>query len=311
MKIKASSNTNLFRDVKGCLLLDKPSGMTSAQAVSVVKRCFHAKKAGHTGTLDPLATGMLVICFGKATKIAQFLLDSDKEYSVTCKLGVRTSTADACGEIIQKKNASMVTKELLVTALDKFMGQIEQTPPMFSSVKYNGTRLYKLARQGKSVKRNPRLINIKKLECNEFSENIFKLFVRCSKGTYIRQLVDDIGLSLSCGAHVTALHRLSVNNFKRNSMVKLETIKKLAKTAPAKLDQTLIPADLALSQLPHCIVSKSEARAINTGQLVRMNNFQETGHVKIYDSEMHFLGVGKLAGDGTLAPKQVFYQSNV
>ena len=212
MKIKASSNTNLFRDVKGCLLLDKPSGMTSAQAVSVVKRCFHAKKAGHTGTLDPLATGMLVICFGKATKIAQFLLDSDKEYSVTCKLGVRTSTADACGEIIQKKNASMITKELLVTALDKFMGQIEQTPPMFSSVKYNGTRLYKLARQGKSVKRNPRLINIKKLECNEFSENIFKLFVRCSKGTYIRQLVDDIGLSLSCGAHVTALHRLSVNN---------------------------------------------------------------------------------------------------
>jgi tRNA pseudouridine55 synthase len=307
MKLKASNNNVVIhKNVKGCLLLNKPSGITSAHAVSIVKRCFQAKKAGHTGTLDPLATGMLVICFGKATKIAQFLLDSDKEYEVTCKLGIRTSTADACGEIIQKEDASMVKKEQLIAVLNNFTGEIKQTPPMFSSIKHRGIRLYKLARQGRTVKRNSRLISIKKLECHDFNGGIFKLFVRCSKGTYIRQLVDDIGLSLHCGAHVTELHRLSVNNFKKDSMVELETIKKLATEAPEKLDDILMPADQALSQLPNCIVSEGEARAINTGQLVRMNNFQEIGHVKIYDPDMHFLGVGKLARDGTLAPKQVF-----
>ncbi len=212
-------NKLLAENVNGILLLDKPTGMTSNGVLQVIKRLFAAKKAGHTGSLDPSATGMLPICFGEATKLCQFLLEANKNYQVTVRLGVRTATGDADGEVIATQPVINVTHERLLQVLKQFTGSIEQIPPMFSAVKINGKALYKLARRGIEIDRQPRRVTISKLDLIEFNENTFVLDVHCSKGTYIRALADDIGQALQCGGHVAALRRMAVAPYQANQDV--------------------------------------------------------------------------------------------
>ena len=206
------------RQIDGILLLDKPVGISSNHALQKIKHLFQAKKAGHTGTLDVLASGMLIICFGKTCKLSSEFLNMDKTYLVTAKLGVKTTTCDAEGEILETKPTDQITKELIEETLQKFRGEISQIPSMYSALKHKGTPLYKLARQGIEVKREPRKVNIYELTLLDWSQDSLKLEVRCSKGTYVRNLVDDIGEALGCGAYVTELRRLSIGKFQAEEM---------------------------------------------------------------------------------------------
>ncbi|MGB5440817.1 MAG: tRNA pseudouridine(55) synthase TruB, partial [Gammaproteobacteria bacterium] len=208
-----------LRPVNGILLLDKPAGVTSNAALQIVKKLYRARKAGHTGSLDPLATGLLPICFGEATKISGFLLDADKDYLVTCKLGERTTTGDAEGEVEQRRPVERVTEKLVRKAMQGFIGDIEQIPPMYSALKHKGERLYKLARQGIEVERAPRQVTIFEMELTDFSLPEATFRVHCSKGTYVRTLIEDIGEVLGCGAHVIRLRRLGVGPFDSSGMI--------------------------------------------------------------------------------------------
>ena len=212
------------REVNGILILDKPIGLSSNQALQKAKRIFEAKKAGHTGSLDVLASGLLPICFGKATKVAQSLLDSDKHYLTTGKLGTRTTTCDSEGDIIEKKSTKKITKELIIEALKMFRGEIEQIPSMYSALKHKGTPLYKLARAGIEIERKPRTIKIYELTLVNYDQDYIELDVRCSKGTYIRNLIDDIGKTLGCGAYVTKLRRLGAGPYQESQMVTIEQL---------------------------------------------------------------------------------------
>jgi len=215
------------RQVDGILLSDKPIGISSNRALQKIKHLFQAKKAGHTGTLDVLASGMLIICFGKTCKLASKFLNMDKTYQATAKLGIKTTTCDAEGEILATKPTDKITKELIETTLQKFRGEIMQTPSMYSALKHKGTPLYKLARKGIEVERSPRQVNIYELRLLEWSKDILKLEVCCSKGTYIRNLVDDIGEVLGCGAYITELRRLSIGKFHAAEMHTIEELHQL------------------------------------------------------------------------------------
>ncbi len=204
---------NKGRNVSGVLLLDKPKGCSSNHVLQRVKRLFGAAKAGHTGSLDPLATGMLPVCFGEATKISAFLLEADKRYHLKCQLGVSTATGDAEGDVLDTQDVSSIKESAIKAVLPEFIGEIEQVPPMYSALKHNGERLYKLARQGIEVERKPRRVTIYDIEFLSFEQDdqqraILELEVSCSKGTYVRTLVEDIAKKLNCGAHITALRRL-------------------------------------------------------------------------------------------------------
>ncbi len=217
------------RPVHGILLLDKPNGGSSNHALQRAKRLFGASKAGHTGSLDPLATGMLPICFGEATKLSAFLLDADKGYETTLKLGVTTNSADSDGEVLETRQVPEdLTAERFAQVCERFVGDLMQVPPMVSAIKIDGQRLYKLAREGKEVERPPRPVTIFSLEVLSFSGDSARLSVRCSKGTYIRSLVTDIGEALGCGAHVTALRRTFVCPFEQYPMVSIETLEQMA-----------------------------------------------------------------------------------
>ena len=215
------------RAVSGVLLLDKPAGITSNKALQEVKHLFGAAKAGHTGSLDPLATGMLPICLGEATKISAFLLDADKRYRVTCRLGITTSTADADGEVVQTRDFSGITMKHIEKLVPEFSGSISQVPPMYSAVKHQGQRLYALAREGIEVERKPRTVQIYQLLLHSLNEGLLDLEVACSKGTYIRTLVEDMGEALGCGAHVVQLRRLSVGPFD-GDMVSIDELRAAA-----------------------------------------------------------------------------------
>ncbi|MCG8011081.1 MAG: tRNA pseudouridine(55) synthase TruB, partial [Candidatus Thiodiazotropha weberae] len=198
---------NRGRNINGVLLLDKPQGMTSNKALQEVKFLYKAAKAGHTGSLDPLATGLLPICFGEATKLSAFLLDADKRYLVKVKLGETTTTADAEGDVVETSDPSGVTEDALRETMAEFLGEQQQLPPMYSAIKHNGERLYKLARQGIEVEREPRTIHIHGIDLLSFDLPEFEMDVRCSKGTYVRTLAEDIGKRLGCGAYVSGLRR--------------------------------------------------------------------------------------------------------
>ncbi|MGD9108863.1 MAG: tRNA pseudouridine(55) synthase TruB [Gammaproteobacteria bacterium] len=228
------------RQIDGILLLDKPIGISSNRALQKIKHLFQAKKAGHTGTLDVLASGMLIVCFGKATKLAGTLLNADKTYQVNAKLGVKTTTCDSEGEILATKPTDNITKEMIEKVLQEFRGEIMQIPSMYSALKHNGTPLYKLARKGIEVKREPRKVNIYELKLLEWSRDSLKLKVRCSKGTYIRNLIDDIGEVLGCGAYVIELRRLSIGKFQAEQMHTIEEIQQ-------EPDRYLLPDDILSS----------------------------------------------------------------
>jgi len=294
-----------LRPVNGILLLDKPAGVTSNAALQTVKKLYRARKAGHTGSLDPLATGLLPICFGEATKISGFLLDADKDYLVTCKLGERTNTGDAEGEVLEQRPVKGVTGKRVRQAMQEFIGDIEQIPPMYSALKHKGERLYKLARQGVEVEREPRTVTIFGMEMLDFGLPEATFRVHCSKGTYVRTLIEDMGEILGCGAHVIGLRRLGVGPFDDSGMIELGTLQALAAEGVAELDKLLLPLERGLAHWPDVRLSGDAAFYLRQGQPVLVPNAPTDGWVRIYEGESHFMGMGEILDDGRVAPRRL------
>ena len=294
-----------LRKVNGILLLDKPAGLTSNAALQAVKQLYRARKAGHTGSLDPLATGLLPICFGEATKISGFLLDADKDYQVTCKLGERTSTGDAEGELLEQRPVEGVTEKKVRKAMEGFIGDIEQIPPMYSALKHKGERLYKLARQGIEVEREARPVTIFEMELLDFSLPEVSFRVHCSKGTYVRTLIEDMGELLGCGAHVVGLRRQGVGPFDSSGMIDLPSLEALAGPALGELDKLLLPLESGLAHWPGVRLSGDAAFYLRQGQPVLVPNAPTTGWVRIYEGETQFLGMGEILDDGRVAPRRL------
>lgn len=293
------------RHVSGILLLDKPIGMTSNAALQEVKRLFFARKAGHTGSLDPLATGLLPVCFGEATKLSAFLLDADKHYQVSVRLGVRTTTGDAEGQVLECREPGAISATQLDEVLAEFTGIIEQVPPMHSAIKQNGQPLYKLAHQGIEIERQSRQVTVHRLVVRRFAGNVLDIDVHCSKGTYIRTLAEDIGQRLGCGAHVSALRRTAVAGFTGDRMVTLEQLRMLHEQGCAALDALLLPPDSALRQWPEVRLSDEVAYFLKKGQPVLVPRAPSRGWVRLYTGSEHFLGVGRILDDGRVAPKRL------
>ena len=295
------------RDVHGILLLDKPTGISSNKALQRVKHLFQAKKAGHTGSLDNLASGLLPICLGEATKIAGFLLDADKQYYTVLTLGVTTDTGDAEGNVITTQATDNITQVQINNVLQQFMGEIEQVPPMYSALKYQGQALYKLARQGKTVERKARRITIFSIQQESFKDNHLALTVHCSKGTYIRSLAEDIGNALGCGAHVSVLRRLSVGQYRH--MMDFETLETYAQQGVENLDEQLIPMEDALPHFPSVTLTESYAYYVRQGQAVQIAHAPTEGWVKLLvrqaDDAITFIGMGIILEDGRVAPKRL------
>lgn len=294
------------RKVNGILLLDKAIGITSNTALQKVKRLYQAAKAGHTGSLDPLASGLLPLCMGEATKLSSFLLDSDKGYTGVCKLGIKTSTADAEGEVIDTRPVPTLSEAELKATLAKFVGDIEQIPPMHSAIKMQGQPLYKLAHQGIEVERQPRPVTIHSLELTSFSGDEFAFDLHCSKGTYVRTLVEDIGEALGCGAHLGALRRTHVGPFELSQAVTLAELEQVAAdTGMEGLDARLIPMDQALEKWPAVHLSDNSAYYVRQGQAVQVAKAPTSGWVRLFANNDHFLGVGQILDDGRVAPKRL------
>ena len=294
------------RDIHGVFLLDKPQGMSSNDIMQKVKRIFQANKAGHTGALDPLATGMLPICLGEATKFSQFLLDADKRYLVTAKLGERTDTSDAEGQIVETRDVNVKTSEIL-TALEQFRGDILQVPTMFSALKHNGKPLYEYARQGITVEREARPITIFELNFIEYNAPYLTLEVHCSKGTYIRTLVDDLGEVLGCGAHVTMLRRTAVADYPTEKMLDWHALQSLAGPQDLSLlDALLLPMDTAVAKLPALTLNESQTQGIGFGQRVKFDNPDSLqGQVRLFSHENRFLGVAVIDENNVIRPQRL------
>jgi tRNA pseudouridine55 synthase len=296
-----------MRKVSGIFLLDKPIGMSSNKALQITKRLFGAKKAGHTGSLDPLASGLLPICLGEATKLSQYLLAADKSYLVTLRLGVRTATGDAEGEIIATREVPQINLTLLQKHFEPFYGEIKQTPSMFSALKHKGQPLYKLARQGISVERESRLISIYQLNILNFTQDSVQFELHCSKGTYVRTLVDDFGESLGCGAHVISLRRTHVGKFAPQQMITLEALQAIRESgSPADmLDKFLLPMETALAHWPQLSVAESTAFYLRQGHPVVISQAPISGWVVILDKNNRFLAIGEVLSDGRVAPRRI------
>ena len=295
-----------FRDVHGVFLLDKPQGMSSNDIMQKVKRLFQANKAGHTGALDPLATGMLPICLGEATKFSQFLLDSDKRYFVTAKLGERTDTSDAEGKVVETREVNVLEEDILA-ALPQFRGDILQVPTMFSALKHNGKPLYEYARKGITVEREARPITIFELKFVKYQAPYLSLEVHCSKGTYIRTLVDDLGEVLGCGAHVSVLRRLAVGDYPVEEMMPIEELQLLAESFPQQeLDRLLLPMDTAVASLPQINLDESQTKAVKFGQRVKFENGEQVyGLVRLFSNTQQFLGVAEITEDNVIRPNRM------
>jgi tRNA pseudouridine55 synthase len=288
-------------NINGVLLLDKALGCSSNHALQKVKRLYSASKAGHAGSLDPLATGMLPICFGGALKFIEFLIGNDKRYRVTGTLGITTTTGDKEGEIIATRDHQHVTTEMLVTILRKFEGSQQQIPPMFSALKHQGKPLYKLAREGKVIERKARDIVLHELACIHCSDNTFTLDVHCSSGTYIRTLVSDIGEALQCGAHVSALHRTQVAHYPPANMISLEQLEKTD-----DINAYLLPIETILEEMPSVQVSHEQCLALLQGQSATLNRHTPAGIVKLLSERNIFLGVAEVLPDSILKPRKIY-----
>ncbi|WP_038910224.1 tRNA pseudouridine(55) synthase TruB [Dickeya dadantii] len=300
------------RDIHGVLLLDKPQGASSNDVLQKVKRLFNANKAGHTGALDPLATGMLPVCLGEATKFSQYLLDADKRYRVIARLGQRTDTSDADGNVIQERPVAF-PHDLLMQALDSFRGETQQVPSMYSALKYQGRPLYEYARQGLVVPREARDITVYELQFIRWEEDELELEIHCSKGTYIRTIIDDLGEKLGCGAHVIYLRRLQVATYPIERMVTLEQLQALREQAEAQeqpigelLDVLLLPMDTAVQAFPEVNLSPVVAGYLKLGQAVRAAATPAEGMVRITEGDEHrFIGMGEIDDEGRVAPRRL------
>jgi tRNA pseudouridine55 synthase len=297
------------RAVDGILVLNKPKGLSSNQALQRVKHLYCAVKAGHTGSLDPLATGVLPLCFGEATKFSQYLLDADKAYESTFVLGAVTDTGDAEGRVLEVRDASDITETDVIVALKTFEGEIEQVPSMYSAIKKDGQPLYKLARQGIEVERSPRQVVISKLQLSAFrggEQPELDIYLECSKGTYVRSLAEDLGRMLGCGAFVSMLRRTRAGPFRIEDSLTLDTLAALKETSDLKiLDDFLLPADAALDALPLVRLSESGGFYMRRGQPVRVPNAPSGGVVRVALETGEFLGVGEILDDGRVAPRRL------
>jgi tRNA pseudouridine55 synthase len=297
------------RPIDGILVLDKPAGLSSNRALQMVKRLYGAAKAGHTGSLDPLATGVLPLCFGEATKFSQFLLDADKAYESTFVLGIATDTGDAEGEVRASRDASTIAEADVASALEAFRGEIEQVPSMYSALKHQGQPLYKLARRGLEVERKARRVVIKQLELRAFRGGArpeVDIYLECSKGTYVRSIAEDLGEMLACGAHVARLRRTRAGAFTLADSVGMATLEALkANDRLAEMDALLLPADTAVDDLPLVRLSASGGFYIRQGQPVLVPNAPCDGMVRIALETGEFLGVGEILDDGRVAPRRL------
>jgi len=294
------------RTVNGILLLDKAVGLSSNAALQEIKKLFFAKKAGHTGSLDPLASGLLPLCLGEATKLSSFLLDSDKIYEGVCQLGKKTSTGDAEGDVIEERPVPKFDEAAIQKVFNPFMGEIEQIPPMHSAIKQNGQPLYKLAHQGIVVERAPRTVHIYELEYLSHDECSFRFRLRCSKGTYVRTLVEDMGELMGCGAHLTDLRRTKVGPFDLEHAVNTEEVAHIAADGGyAELDKLMIPMDQALENWPAVRLSENSTYYVRQGQAVQVAKAPTSGWVRLFASNDQFIGVGQIMDDGRVAPKRL------
>ncbi|MEP5566755.1 MAG: tRNA pseudouridine(55) synthase TruB [Halioglobus sp.] len=297
------------RAVSGILVLDKPLGVSSNHALQTAKRLYFAAKAGHTGSLDPLATGVLPLCFGEATKFSQYLLDADKAYQSTFVLGTVTDSGDAEGKVLETNDASAISEAEVEQALEAFRGEIEQVPSMFSAIKQNGQPLYKLARQGIEVERKSRTVVIKKLELLDFrpgEKPEVDIFLECTKGTYVRSIAEDLGQALGCGAHVSALRRTQAGPFSIDNSVTMNTLEALKQNeAVAQMDELLLPADTAVKALPLVELGESGGFYMRQGQPVLVPNAPGSGMVRVALETGEFLGVGEILDDGRVAPRRL------
>lgn len=294
--------------MSGVLLLDKPAGITSNAAVQNVRRLFRAQKAGHTGTLDPMASGLLPICLGEATKFSHLLLEADKAYVTTVRLGITTTTGDLDGKTTAR-HAVEVAPEDIKRALEGFAGEILQTPPMYSALKRNGQRLYKLARAGADVPRAPRSVVIRKLDLLGVEGDELRLFVSCSKGTYVRVLAEDLGRVLGCGACLSGLRREAVGNFQLSPGA--VSLGEIERTAPAERDALLLPSDVLVSSLPRLDLDPETALRLSHGQAVAHSAVHGGGLARIYGPGGNFLGVAEVKPPGRLVPRRLVSAASV
>jgi tRNA pseudouridine55 synthase len=289
-------------DLHGVLLLDKPVGLTSNDALQKAKRLLNACKAGHTGSLDPIATGLLPLCFGDATRLSQFLLDSDKRYWAVFRLGATTTTYDSEGDVTRTR-AVNVTRADVERVLPRFTGAISQVPPMYSAIKRGGQPLYKLARAGQEVEREPREIVVHEMKFLGLDGDRLTLEIHCSKGTYIRTLAYDIGEALDCGAHVVELRRLGVGTLHVDQAVTLASLEALA--TPQERAQRLLALDSVLGGIPEVHLTALAAHYLRQGQPVSLQHGREPGWVRLYEGESRFLGLGQVLDDGRVAPRRL------
>ena len=300
---QGAGHNGVWRPVNGVLLLDKPAGITSSAAVQRVRRLFRAQKAGHTGTLDPMASGLLPICLGEATKFSHLLLEADKVYVATIRLGLTTDTADLEGKTTAR-HAVQATSEDIRRALKGFTGEILQTPPMYSALKHGGQRLYELARAGGEVPRSPRRVVIHRLDLLGIDGDDLKISVTCSKGTYVRVLAEDLGRELGCGACLSGLRREGVGTF-RLSARGVVNLDRLERMEPAERDRLLLPPDALVCSLPRVDVDPEGALRLGHGQRVEQRAVNDVGLARIYGPGGVFIGIGEVNAHGEIVPRRL------
>ncbi len=296
---------NRGRSINGIVILDKATGLSSNAALQQVKKLYEANKAGHTGSLDPLATGVLPLCLGEATKVSQFLLNSDKRYRTKIKLGVRTDSGDKTGKVIQSIADFSVSEAGIEKELDAFRGEIEQLPPMHSALKVDGVPLYKMARKGIEIRREKRKVTIYEINLLNIAEDVIELDITCSKGTYIRTIADDLGQALGCGANIIELRRIEAGVFREEDCKDLEALSELKVQGGLEvIDEQLIPMDQAIAELPEVNLPSVTASHLKNGQAVIVRHLPEEGLVRLYEEEQ-FIGIGCIDDDGKVAPRRL------
>ena len=294
------------RNITGIIVIDKPTGRSSNHVLQQVKRLFDAKKAGHTGSLDPLATGVLPICLGEATKLSAYLLDGDKRYHVTCQLGVITDSGDSDGTVLEKLTIPTITEQSLLKIIEKFKGEQQQVPPMYSALKHKGQPLYKFARQGIEIERKSRHIKIYDISLISFTSDSFTLDVCCSKGTYIRTLVEDISHGLGTGGHVTMLRRVESAGYKITDAISIAELEAIAEHGLEALDQSLLPSENALPNWPSVVIDPQQVIALRLGQTAQVADKFKSAQIRLFDQQKSFLGLGEMTESGIVSPRRVF-----
>lgn len=293
-----------YRDIDGVLILDKPLGVSSNHALQQVRRLLRARKAGHCGSLDPLATGVLPICLGQATKFSSYLLGAHKTYRASCRLGQTTTTGDAEGEVIDSRPVATDLRKV-TQVLQRFIGQIEQVPPMYSALKHEGKRLYQLAREGKQVERQPRQVEIRQLKLLSFEADSLEFEVCCSKGTYVRTLAEDIGEALGCGAHLIGLRRTAVDTLLEEHAISIDRLQQIAEQDSEQLEQLLLPVTVALTHFSELRLDADASIDIRHGKHVKLSDSAEAGLYRLVSTEGAFIGLGEVGPGAELVPKRL------